>query len=285
MRSCVWIILSTILIGGCASGGPALRDPRSLNSAAPEVLAAEALAIVAPQLLQVTRPAANGELPYEITFATTPRGSGNPGICEATEVTIVIRDQREDEAPLSTRSLFKVVGDTTPLPDTWNEAYDAKLEQLCRSTGRVVPETTTALRGPHFFSVASSIPNESPTNNAWFAAHVLNTALKSSDRFRAICVTGTGVIFSPTREPSPLCGDINSLVSSLDPRDLFAASVVRTTQASDFYTVTGTFRSDNPDVGSWGVEVMVDWPGLIRHDISSLVIRTVYVVANPHVIE
>ncbi|NEX94048.1 hypothetical protein [Caulobacter sp. 17J65-9] len=153
-RAAVALLVTSIAVPAAAapqSGGgvPPLTfsDAERQN---PERLAERVLGQFADQFVEVSRPsggAFTGELLTNLTFFSRPRSAGNPGMCEATVLGVSFEsaDPRTgwpntnaekrrhpmwaDEVYVTTR--FKFVGPIDPLPDIWNDAYEAKLEKTC----------------------------------------------------------------------------------------------------------------------------------------------------------
>jgi hypothetical protein len=120
-----------------------------------EDLANRTFAAAAARFVEVTRPDFEGAFSPPgnspaLAFATTPRSAGSPGLCEATTAWV---DPYSGSTPISTRTVYKVVGDLNPLPDMWNDAYAARLERDCAAAGRVIPRLSSGFGELRFFRI------------------------------------------------------------------------------------------------------------------------------------
>lgn len=117
-----------------------------------------------------------------LTFATAPRSAGFPGLCEAS--TIFVSFRPEQNAPpdsdvrtivnaLQTGRLYKIVGDTTPLPDTWNDDYGRSIAERCAAAGPVLLQPNGGVRAGHFFSGRFNGSSDFWPAHAYFAARAL----------------------------------------------------------------------------------------------------------------
>lgn len=180
----------TLGCGGLAAADEPVRpltfqDARTLPA---DELARRALTQFADQLVEVDRPNGGGFIGDQLVwigFAGRPRGAGDPGVCEVDYVTVGFTAVSPGDMPprgsratnpaqadsLTVVTRFKTVGDISPLPDTWNDAYGAKLDAACAAL-------PTAL---DFFDAPD-------VNAAWHAATVLKIAKGPSwTGFRVEC--------------------------------------------------------------------------------------------------
>lgn len=117
-----------------------------------------------------------------ITLASKPRSAGFPGICEANTAWVTLWPITTDQSggseaamrvhSLRTNQVFKIVGDASPLPDIWNEAYDRKLQSLCAKSDPVLPNWDR-IGSVAFFEADSAA-------HASFAARVLQKTLEAA---------------------------------------------------------------------------------------------------------
>lgn len=87
------------------------------------------------------------------SVATAPRSAGYPGLCFATVADLQFSARAT--APLTTRFVYRVVGDLAPRPNGWDDAYGAELELKCRNAGRVLNQNEYGLGTDQFFKVRS----------------------------------------------------------------------------------------------------------------------------------
>ncbi|MFO1015476.1 MAG: hypothetical protein U1E50_17125 [Caulobacteraceae bacterium] len=151
---------------------------RRAREASVEDLRKEAFAEIADAFVEVERPTFSGMLgpraPSVLYFATKPRSAGFPGLCQATVVG-VRRLPIDDIPPVRAMSTYRVVGDLSPLPGLWNDAYGARLEALCEKAGRVLRTESGDLGQVAFFRAA---PDDSGT--AYVGARALELAIKNA---------------------------------------------------------------------------------------------------------
>ena len=89
---------------------------------APEaILARQAFGRIAPMFVEVERPTFEGMRPLDrpldgLRFATRARSSGDLGLCEATAVSVDFSTPDTDQPPLTSETLYKVVGTLAPIP-------------------------------------------------------------------------------------------------------------------------------------------------------------------------
>lgn len=163
-----------ILLSSMAASAQMPSRERALQAPVGE-LAQDMLAALAPRLVEVSRPNFTGmrgpDAPIGgLRFATQARSAGNPGMCAATVVDISPEDT--DYSPINTREVYKVVASTAPLPDMWNDDYDAWLKGVCANTRPVIAATTGDFSSPRFFTIDGFDPND-----AWVGARVLELAI------------------------------------------------------------------------------------------------------------
>jgi len=90
---------------------------------------------------------------------------------------------------LTTRRVFRVVGDLKPLPDMWNDNYGAQLEALCKAAGRVLPTTNAAFDEVGFFEVS-----QGSEDYAWLGTRALELAIAGATAdARVDCVAEPGL--------------------------------------------------------------------------------------------
>lgn len=174
-------LTATILAGDVSArqiDAPIDRD--DALSASAEALARRAFAVAAPRFVEVSRPALGippgHEPPVDaLLFATAPTDAGSPGLCRAT--TAWIQLDRPHSDPLSTETVYKVVGEPNPLPDTWDRAYERRLQSLCRGAGRVIAEHSDDVSQPGFFR-ASGL-GDFETWRAVLALHMARAAAEA----------------------------------------------------------------------------------------------------------
>ena len=155
-------------------------------------LARDALAAAASRFVEVERPDFSGiggpDAPLRgLRFATAAESAGWPGLCKASVAWI---DLVDPHAPIHASTVYKVVDDLASLPDMWNDAYGAALEQKCAQAGRVIPTKSSDLGQAVFFSL-----EEADRNYVWGASRALQIAISRA-------MTGTEV--TCVEEPDPI---------------------------------------------------------------------------------
>lgn len=106
---------------------------------APEVLATRAAGPYGALYAEVTRPYFNPrdekEEVWSLTFATRPRGTIDPGLCEAGRLEVDLRRHMPVQ-PFKTTTVYRVFGDTTP-GAPWSSFW-SKTPDSCRYVGPVI---------------------------------------------------------------------------------------------------------------------------------------------------
>ena len=226
-------------------------------NAAVDQLAQEALAGVAPQLVEVERPTFVGMMdPRSImsglTFATKARSTGDPDLCKATRVWVQHQGGRGDEL-ISTSTVYKVVGDLKPLPDMWNDAYSAELSAKCAHAGRVIPTRTSGFGEERFFE--AKIDEEV---RVWFPARALELALERAHAHPdEVACEGGGL------EDQQQCRAELRTPKTLTLNRLLAVKMEHCDKSrAGCYVVTGTFlRSGFRNVqNAWVLSLRADIP-------------------------
>ncbi len=223
---------------------------------------------------EVERPTFSGIVGSEkvlsgLTFATKPKPSGNPGLCEARIIFVSFERLVESDQPGSqntrvkpssiySRDVFKVVGDTSKLKDGWTDAYKRKLEADCKNSGRVTPTEDGDQGQTSFFSVQGPAQMGLP-NNAWIAAHIFQLAFKSAASHTQPAPVCTDIRSLGPSNASASCKDSVELLSNLSLNALKRASVERCTDKS-FICVEGDFlhAGDSNTVWSWAIVVEIE---------------------------
>ncbi len=178
-----------------AAGGTSLTDAR--KQPAPK-LASRVLSQVADRLVAVRWPL--GDQLGTLEFSTKPQSAGFPGLCKAKIVMVQMAyDRQSPDArtparadDLSLREVYRVVGDSKPIPGGWNEPYGRWLEANC---GRFAD-------GLEFFSASTPAA-------AWRGAQVLAQLLPGPDGKAASSVVVA------CANPGQDC-DIKAMLSKLD---------------------------------------------------------------------
>ena len=112
--------------------------------------------------------------------------AGYPGLCKATTVWIAIGPS---DTPIETATRYKVVGDLAPLPDMWNDAYEAALTQKCAGAGRVIPTDNSDFGQATFFEIA-----QGGEDHVWSAARALQIAVAAAKSGSTVtCVPAPGI--------------------------------------------------------------------------------------------
>lgn len=189
-----------LLAAGVAQAAPeqAVIDRARAMQAPVSDLAQEIMATAASRFVEVERPTFSGmagpNAPLRgLRFATAPRRAGWPGLCNATTVWISVDPSSE---PMETATVYKVVGDLTPLKDMWNAAYEAKLDSLCAAAGRVIPAESGDFSQVAFFGIAKG-----GDDHVWMAALALQRAVAGvKSGLPVTCVPEPGVDEAIVRE-------------------------------------------------------------------------------------
>ncbi|MDQ0463469.1 hypothetical protein QO010_001240 [Caulobacter ginsengisoli] len=150
-----------------AAGGTSLADARTQPATR---LADRVLSQFAGQLVAVRRPP--GEVLSTLEFSTRPKSAGFPGLCMAKIVMVEMRYDGQGAGlrtparaeDLSLREVYRIVGDTKPIPGGWNEPYGRWLDSNC---GRFAD-------GLDFFSASTPAA-------AWRGAQVMAQILPGPD--------------------------------------------------------------------------------------------------------
>lgn len=214
-------------------------------------LVSEALAHAAPNFVEVERPTFSGMMGPNaplggLQFATAGRSAGDPGLCEATVLWVNFGSSGE---PLSTQTVYKVVGDLKPLPGMWNDAYGAKLERTCKQAGRVIA-TESADLGQELYFVAEIADGE----RVWPAARALQLALEEAKANPA------SVRCKPSQFPEAsvnACTDPIAAINSLALARLLRVTMARCEDDRTQRCVSGEFlRSAEDNVrNTWTLRV------------------------------
>lgn len=239
---------------GLASAAPAQDAPidRERALTAPvEDLARESLLAIAPQFVEVTRPTFVGLLgPREsvsgLFFATRARSAGFPGLCAATVAQV---GAGLAEGPIKTWQVFKVVDSLEPLPDTWNEAYGARLDAKCEAAGRVIRTGSADFEQQVFFGASGITSGGGQVRlrayDAWRLARVLQHALRDTPgRPTPTCTPG---------ERPERCGDPVARASALSIDALGGLSELPCPDGAGTSCLTASFvrSSEANTVLSW----------------------------------
>lgn len=171
-------LLSVAFVAPGADAEPLTRQ--RAQTAPIDAIAKEALAAVAPRFVEVSRPTysgmiASGKDLQGLRMATAPRGAGSPGLCEADVIWVNLG---KNQAPIASSTAYKVVDKLAPLPDIWNDAYEARLERTCAAAGPVIPPEDGDMNRTTFFRVQG----ETPHAGAWMAARALELAIERAQR-------------------------------------------------------------------------------------------------------
>lgn len=155
MRVLRLTIACAVLAGAAFPAAAQPAPTRQQIEAMPPVQAAEALLRQLPSQIREVGPPPEWNVGVdEIAFASLPRSSGNPGVCEATVYRVALRPGDGSEparaADLQTENVFKVVG---PLDsEEFGEAQSSALERTCAGVGPVLTSFATQ-NAPRFFSL------------------------------------------------------------------------------------------------------------------------------------
>lgn len=226
-------VLATVLAASSATETP------EANTVAAQAFAAAGTAFVEldPNIdpIVLARPAMN----TAVRIATAPRSSGHPGLCVATVATVRI-GAREDQDPLITENRYKVVGDLSPLPSTWNPTYAAELAAECKRAGRVLPIDPYGLGSDQFFSARLS-PGSSPYEGLLALQGGIDAAKK---RVLDVHCTPSNTID---------CASAAAIVAALDFAQLtnFAEERCRTRLAASCYSAAFVQRLEGNAQTSW----------------------------------
>lgn len=84
---------------------------------------------------------------------------------------------------------YKIVGDLAPLPDMWNQAYEAALTEKCAEAGRVIPTDNSDFGQATFFEIA-----QGGEDHVWGAARALQIAVAAAKAgSKVTCVPSAGI--------------------------------------------------------------------------------------------
>ena len=148
-----------------------------------------ALAGAADQFVEVERPGhigLGGPTVRGLRFATAAKMAGDPGLCKATTVWIAIG---ASDTPIETTTRYKIVGNLAPLPDMWNDAYEAELTQKCAGAGRVLPADNSDFGQATFFEIGRG-----GEEHVWQAARSLQIAIAAAKSGASVtCIPVPGI--------------------------------------------------------------------------------------------
>ena len=250
-----WVSATPLVLISLAANADSVPQPsvqtltrEQALSLPPTDLARIALQSVARKYVEVARPTFSGMAGPNaalagLEFATVPESAGNPGLCKATVLSVYfdpISDQKVydrktpvEASSVSTETVFKVVGDTSPLPDDWNDKYDLFLRQKCAEAGRVLPAETANLGEVGFFHL-----KEGRENDSWLAARALQLAITNtfSADTKINCVDSI-----PKRSPPKECKDTLALLRSLKLLDLTEVNFKPCPNQLDRFCIDGEF--------------------------------------------
>ena len=201
MRKCqsnLAAAMSLIALGACAHGGaaPLQRTDDRASEAAMKTLRTKGPAGLADAVVEHRLVSSSERRRLDsVWFATRPRSSGHPGLCEAT-IAVVSHHPARGEEPIHIQLEYKIVGDLDPATGPWTEADDAALDARCAKAGPVLTDISSGA----FFDVTPG--------PAWLSARTLQKAIRQAadPKLQVTCDAGEG------SEP----GDCN------DPREALA---------------------------------------------------------------
>lgn len=180
MKSRFLVLAITCALAAC---GPSAQPSAEIDrdtalKASPQDLARRGFAAVSDRFVEIERPVSlappgSPQPLLGLRMATAAESAGYPGLCKAATTWISLSTTESD--PLSTRTVYKVVGDLSPLPDMWNDAYGKDLERRCAKAGRVLQSTTVAYGETPFFKL-----DQGEDENVWYAVLALQRAVAAA---------------------------------------------------------------------------------------------------------
>lgn len=164
-------------------------DRATAMTAPVEELARKAFSGTVDRFVEVERPGhvgLGGPTVRGLRFATAGRMAGYPGLCKATTIWLA---NGPSDTPVETATRYKIVGDLAPLPDMWNEAYEAALTRKCAEAGRVIPTDNSDFGQATFFEIARG-----DEDHVWSAARALQIAIAEAKAGSTVtCAPSPGI--------------------------------------------------------------------------------------------
>lgn len=193
----------------------------------------------------------NGDVPVEVAFATAPRGTGLPGLCEATVLRFsLVREEDRTEPPAfrgyGVSEVLKVVGEVDgPLgPLAPREREQAR---LCAAAGPVLPAPGEGERAPRFFSYRGH-------GERWLGVTALQGAIRMARQGRY------GQIECTRRYPSD-CENPQADLAALDLSNLMSVDVIKPDPDQPNFRVHASFLAEPGQTLSHGWQVSLEFNG------------------------
>jgi hypothetical protein len=276
-------LAALVSVAFLAPGADAAPLKRERAQTAPvDVLTREALTAVMPRFVEVSRPTysgmiAPGKTVSSLWMATAPRAAGSPGLCEADTVLV---DFRSDKAPLSSSTAYKVAGKLAPLPDLWNDAYEAGLKRKCANAGPVIPPEDGDLNQVAFFHVRGDAHDQ----KAWLSARALELAIERAGRGELEVTCGR----EPPKRPQDLapgsfdermetegrqgCASPQAALAKLDLSRLAGIDIVPCPSLAENLCISAEFlrEASGGSRALWIVNLQASYPEIGARDIKTI---------------